>query len=47
MTMSLGERAKLHVAGHKGYGTGGFSAWGIPPNAELIFEIEILKIEKK
>jgi FKBP-type peptidyl-prolyl cis-trans isomerase len=26
------------------YGASGFPAWGIPPNATLLFEIEILKI---
>ncbi|XP_043242756.1 peptidyl-prolyl cis-trans isomerase FKBP12-like [Amphibalanus amphitrite] len=44
MTMSLGEKARLIIAPHKGYGAGGFPAWGIPPNATLNFEIEILKI---
>ena len=35
MTMSLGERSKLYVAGHKGYGAGGFPAWKYPPNHSL------------
>ena len=26
------------------YGAGGFPAWGIPPNATLIFSIEVLSI---
>ena len=30
MTMSLGEKANLHIAGFKGYGAQGFSAWGYP-----------------
>ncbi|KAI0210737.1 Peptidyl-prolyl cis-trans isomerase FKBP12 [Lamellibrachia satsuma] len=42
LTMKKGEVAKLTIAGHKGYGDRGFSAWGIPPNATLIFEIEVL-----
>ena len=46
MTMSLGEKARLIIAPHKGYGAGGFPAWGIPPNATLNFEIEILSIGK-
>ncbi|KAK2190240.1 hypothetical protein NP493_85g02017 [Ridgeia piscesae] len=41
MTMKKGEIAKLTIAGHKGYGAKGFPAWGIPPNATLIFEIEL------
>ena len=28
--MAQGEIAKLYVASHKGYGAGGFPAWGYP-----------------
>ena len=28
--MAQGEVAKLYIAGHKGYGAGGFPAWGYP-----------------
>jgi len=28
--MSKGEVAKLTIASHKGYGDGGFPAWGYP-----------------
>ncbi|XP_058959724.2 uncharacterized protein [Pocillopora verrucosa] len=45
MTMSEGEIAKLTIPSHKGYGASGFSSWGIPPNADLLFEIEILSIK--
>lgn len=44
LTMKQGEIASLTVASHKGYGSSGFPAWGIKPNAVLIFEIEILSI---
>lgn len=44
LTMKQGEIARLTIAGHKGYGPQGFPAWGITPNAELIFEIEVLQI---
>jgi len=47
LTMSKGEIASLKLASHKGYGAKGFPAWGIKPNATLIFEIEILKINGK
>lgn len=30
MTMGLGDRARLTIAGHKGYGPNGFPAWGYP-----------------
>lgn len=30
LTMKKGEVAKLTIAGHKGYGDRGFSAWGYP-----------------
>jgi len=44
LTMVKGEVSRLTIAGHKGYGAQGFPAWGIKPNATLIFDIEILKI---
>eukprot|EP01105_Mastigella_eilhardi_P019461 TRINITY_DN4579_c0_g1_i2.p1 TRINITY_DN4579_c0_g1~~TRINITY_DN4579_c0_g1_i2.p1 ORF type:complete len:130 (+),score=31.07 TRINITY_DN4579_c0_g1_i2:54-392(+) len=44
MSMQLGEVARLTCTPDYGYGAGGFPAWGIMPNATLIFEIEVLKI---
>lgn len=29
LTMCLGEKARLYIAGYKGYGEKGFSAWGV------------------
>jgi FKBP-type peptidyl-prolyl cis-trans isomerase len=40
--MSIGEVAKIHCSPDYAYGPGGFPAWGIQPNSELIFEIEVL-----
>ncbi|XP_074648614.1 uncharacterized protein LOC141904063 [Tubulanus polymorphus] len=45
LTMQKGELAKLTIRGDKAYGSRGFRAWGIGPNAELIFEIEMLRFE--
>lgn len=45
LSMKHGEISKLTIQGHKGYGPRGFPAWGITPNATLIFEIEILSIQ--
>jgi len=45
MTMKLGETAKLHLSADYGYGAKGFAAWGIPPNAPLMFEVEILNVQ--
>eukprot|EP00760_Papus_ankaliazontas_P020089 PhM_4_TR180/c0_g1_i1/m.49466 len=45
MQMELGEKARLTMTGDYAYGPRGFPAWGIPPNATLVFEIEMLKIE--
>mmetsp|Transcript_2950 Transcript_2950/g.6839 ORF Transcript_2950/g.6839 Transcript_2950/m.6839 type:complete len:118 (-) Transcript_2950:42-395(-) len=42
--MKQGEIRKLEIPSHEGYGASGFPAWGIPRNATLIFEIEIIKI---
>ena len=41
--MSIGEVAKIHCSPDYAYGAGGFPAWGIMPNSELVFEIEVLK----
>ena len=43
MKMSLGEKAKLTISPDFGYGARG-AGGVIPPNAELIFEVELLKI---
>ncbi|GFT54738.1 peptidyl-prolyl cis-trans isomerase FKBP12 [Nephila pilipes] len=45
LTMQLGEVAKILIRSDKGYGCQGFPAWGIHPNADLLFEIEILSIQ--
>eukprot|EP00744_Colponema_vietnamica_P002160 GILI01003457.1.p1 GENE.GILI01003457.1~~GILI01003457.1.p1 ORF type:complete len:194 (-),score=33.32 GILI01003457.1:109-690(-) len=42
--MSFGERIKLYVAADHGYGEKGFGNT-IPPNATLVFDIELLKIK--
>lgn len=44
MSMSLGEVSKIHCSPDYAYGSSGFPAWGIMPNSELIFEIEVLSI---
>ncbi|QPG76316.1 FK506 binding protein proline rotamase rapamycin-binding protein [Brettanomyces nanus] len=41
--MSLGEKAILTIPGHMAYGDRGFPGL-IPPNATLIFDVEMLKI---
>mmetsp|Transcript_13790 Transcript_13790/g.29960 ORF Transcript_13790/g.29960 Transcript_13790/m.29960 type:complete len:114 (-) Transcript_13790:494-835(-) len=43
--MRLGEVARIKCTPDYGYGAGGFPAWGIMPNSELVFEIEVLSIE--
>ncbi|XP_077979873.1 uncharacterized protein LOC144435174 [Glandiceps talaboti] len=45
ISMRQGEIARLIIPSCKGYGVNGFPAWGIPPNAELQFEIELLEIK--
>jgi FKBP-type peptidyl-prolyl cis-trans isomerase len=42
--MSVGERAKLHCPAADAYGTRG-AGGVIPPNAELDFDVELLRIE--
>lgn len=41
--MSIGEVAKIHCSPDYAYGSSGFPAWGIMPDSELVFEIEVLK----
>ncbi|XP_052232094.1 uncharacterized protein LOC127845305 [Dreissena polymorpha] len=43
MQMSLGEKCKLTITPDYGYGAKG-AGGAIPPNATLIFEVELLKI---
>jgi len=43
--MSLGEKAIFHVISDEGYGKMGNDDFKIPPNADLIFEIELLSIK--
>ncbi|GFT54740.1 peptidyl-prolyl cis-trans isomerase FKBP12 [Nephila pilipes] len=45
LAMQLGEVARILIRSDKGYGSQGFPAWGIHPNADLLFEIEILCIQ--
>lgn len=41
--LSLGEKAKLHITADSGYGSQG-AGGVIPPNASLVFEVELLAI---
>mmetsp|Transcript_7606 Transcript_7606/g.11759 ORF Transcript_7606/g.11759 Transcript_7606/m.11759 type:complete len:161 (-) Transcript_7606:357-839(-) len=43
MKMSLGERSILHITSEYGYGARGAGS-DIPPNADLVFDVELLKI---
>jgi hypothetical protein len=42
--MCVGEKRRLRIPPHLGYGASGAGA-KIPPNAWLVFEVECLKIE--
>jgi FK506-binding protein 1 len=44
--MSLGEKAELHMTSDYGYGANGAGDL-IPPNADLVFKVELLKIGDK
>jgi peptidylprolyl isomerase len=44
MDMKEGEEARLEMTGDYAYGDKGFPAWGIGPNATLIFDVAIISI---
>ena len=44
MEMSLGEEARLTISPSLGYGVGGVPGH-VPPNAVLLFDVELLRIE--
>ncbi|EKM76997.1 hypothetical protein AGABI1DRAFT_115445 [Agaricus bisporus var. burnettii JB137-S8] len=42
--LSLGQKAKLTISSDYGYGSRGAGGGAIPPNADLVFEVELLAI---
>ncbi|CAE7258016.1 FKBP12 [Symbiodinium natans] len=44
--MRKGEVRGLRIPASEGYGPRGFPSWGIPPDADLLFEIEVLDIKR-
>ena len=44
-SMQIGEKRRLFIPAHLGYGARGAGA-AIPPNADLIFDVELLSIAK-
>eukprot|EP00747_Dinoflagellata_sp_TGD_P162524 gnl/TRDRNA2_/TRDRNA2_180213_c0_seq1.p2 gnl/TRDRNA2_/TRDRNA2_180213_c0~~gnl/TRDRNA2_/TRDRNA2_180213_c0_seq1.p2 ORF type:complete len:146 (+),score=36.14 gnl/TRDRNA2_/TRDRNA2_180213_c0_seq1:79-516(+) len=47
MGMKKGETRLLQIPGNEAYGARGFPSWGIPADAELQFEIELLSFKGK
>ena len=43
LTMTIGEQARIVATPDYAYGASGFPAWGIMPNSDLAFDIEVLK----
>lgn len=47
MSMKVGEKAILHCPADQAYGASGAAGGKIPPNADLIFEVELFQSGKK
>jgi len=45
--MKQGEERELDIPSAEGYGDVGFPAWQIPGDAQLLFKLEVLRIEKE
>jgi FKBP-type peptidyl-prolyl cis-trans isomerase len=45
--MRIGEIRSLMVPAKEAYGEQGYTEFGIPPNADLLYDIEVVKIEQK
>mmetsp|Transcript_11950 Transcript_11950/g.31227 ORF Transcript_11950/g.31227 Transcript_11950/m.31227 type:complete len:244 (-) Transcript_11950:3375-4106(-) len=45
LKMTLGERALLTIPAHLAYGEAGGGGGIVPPNADLVFDVELLEIE--
>ncbi|PVU94001.1 hypothetical protein BB559_003105 [Furculomyces boomerangus] len=45
MTMKQGEKATLHIQSEWAYGKKGLPAGNIPPNTNLVFEVELVSID--
>uniref|UniRef100_H2XPT9 peptidylprolyl isomerase n=2 Tax=Ciona intestinalis TaxID=7719 RepID=H2XPT9_CIOIN len=45
-SMKLREKSRLKIEAKKAYGVFGFEAWGIPPNCDIILELEVVSIRR-
>merc|ERR1712043_5880 len=47
LQMSVGEKAKLLVTADCAFGAAGAGEGTVPPNADVQFEVELIKVERK
>jgi FKBP-type peptidyl-prolyl cis-trans isomerase len=43
--MYIGSTTRLHITADYAYGEKGFPEWNVPPNADIIMDVEVLSVK--
>jgi FKBP-type peptidyl-prolyl cis-trans isomerase len=44
--MHIGSNRKLHITADYAYGEKGFPEWNVPPNADIIMDVELQRVDQ-